>query len=236
MAIASRFWTYLELKTKVEQECDLEGEIFVQPSEMLGFCNEAIDNAEKIVKNTYADYFLDKDQLALTAGSSDVALPSRIYANKIRRITYKNTSGRIYTLSRLKDWKKFEAYEEEQAAGGTAGELRYLILNQTAGAPKIVFTRPASAEDAAATVTCWFIRQANRLTVDADIMDIPEAANYVTQYMKFKAFAKEGNPLLGLVVSQLNSEEESLQADLAEMVPDADDELEMDKSFYEDMA
>lgn len=55
------------------------------------------------------------------------------------------------------------------------------------------------------------------------------------QYMKFKCYEKEGHLNLGIAISQLNAEETSLQAVLADMVPDADDELEMDTSFYEDM-
>jgi hypothetical protein len=196
--------------------------------------NEAIDNAEKIVKNTYADYFLDKDTLTLVEGANEVAMPSRLYAHKIRRIIYRSGSQR-YTMNRVKDWKKFEVYDEEFSANSSSSELRYFILNQSAGSPKILLTRNASGADAAATVTCWFVRQANRLVDDSDIMDIPEAANYVMQYMKFKCYEKEGHPNLSLAVTQLNSEETSLQTDLTDMIPDADDEMEMDGSFYEEM-
>jgi hypothetical protein len=152
MAIASRFWTYAEILAKVERDLDLEGEVFVQPAEMLGYCNEAIDNAEKIVKNTYADYFLDKDTLTLVEGANEVAMPSRLYAHKIRRIIYRSGSQR-YTMNRVKDWKKFEVYDEEFSANSSSSELRYFILNQSAGSPKILLTRNASGADAAATVT-----------------------------------------------------------------------------------
>lgn len=235
MSIASRYWTYAELLAKVEKDCDLEGEIFVQPAEMLGYANEAIDNAEKIVQNTYPDYFLDKDTLALVEGTNTVGLPSRIYAHKIRRITFRSGT-QVYTISRVKDWRKFEEYEAEQAGSVTTDALRYFILNQSAGSPKILFTRNITSIEAAATVTCWFIRQGNRLVNTTDILDIPEAAGYVMQYMKFKCYEKEGHPNLGMAIAQLNAEEASLQAVLADMVPDADDELEMDTSFYEEMA
>lgn len=231
MAIASRYWTYLELKTKVLQDGDLEGETFIQPSEMLGYCNEAIDNAEKIVKNVYPDYFLDKAPLTLVAATQEVALPDAIYAHKLRRITYRNGSE-VYTIDRVRDWKKFEEYEEQAANSGSNVELRYFILNQTAGSPRITFNRPLTATDAAATVTAWFVRQANRVEEDADLLDIPEAANYVMCFMKFKCLEKEGHPGVSLAVAQLNAEEASLQADLVEMVPDGDDEIEQDKSFY----
>lgn len=234
MAIASRYWTYAELLAQVEKECDLEGEIFISPSEMLGYCNEAIDNAEKIVKNTYADYFLDKQPLTLVEGSNEVSLPSRIYAHKIRRITFRSGT-KVYTIARIKDWKKFEAYEQGQASSTNSDDLVYFLINSAAGTPKIVFPRNVTAAEAAATVTCWQVRQANRLVDDSDVMDIPEAANYIMAFMRYKCFSKEGHPGTSLAIAQLNAEEASLQGDLADMVPDADDELQMDASFYEDM-
>ncbi len=234
MTIASRYWTYTEMLTAVEASCDLEGEIFIQPAEMLQYCNEAIDNAEKIVQNTYPDYFLDKDSLALVAGNNTATLPSRIFAHKIRRITFR-TGSQVYTIGRVKDWRKFEAYEQDQAGGNDTAALRYFILNQSAGSPKILFTRNVTAAEAAATVTAWFIRQANRLVDGTDVMDVPEAANYVMQFMKYRCYEKEGHPNLGLAIAQLNAEETSLQGVLSEMVPDADDEMEMDTTFYEDM-
>lgn len=234
MTIASRFWTYAELLEKVEKDCDLEGELFVQPTEMLGYANEAIDEAEKIVQNTYADYLLSRAALTLTAGLNTADLPTTIYAHKIRRITYRN-GAETYTIDRVKDWRKFEEYEREQASGGSSGQLRYFIINTTAGTPQLLFTRNVTATEAAATVTCWFVRQANRLVDDSDKMDIPEAANYVMQYMKYKCYEKEGHPNLQLCVNALNAAETSLQGVLAEMIPDADDTLEMDLSFYEEM-
>jgi hypothetical protein len=236
MTVESRYWTYGELLEQVEKECDLEGEIFVQPTEMLSYANQAVDAAEKIVKNTYPDYFLDREPLTLTAGTNTASLPSRIYAHKIRRITYRSGSE-LYTVERVKDWRKFEVYEDEQANDtGGSGYLRYFIINTTPGSPNILFTRNLVARDAAATVTCWFLRQANRLVSESDILDIPEAANSVMAYMKFKAFYKEGHPNVSLAIAQLNQEEASLQADLADMVPDADDTIEMDVSFYEEMS
>ncbi len=235
MAIAARYWTYAELNTKVEKDLDLEDELFVVDSEMLGYANEAIDEAERIVKAVYPDYFLDKATLTLVDGTSEYALPTRIYAHKIRRMTYRLGST-VYTIKRVRDWKKFEIYEEEQASTGTTSDLAYFVINQTAGAPRILFTRPANAVDATATVTVWFVRQANRLAVDADVLDVPEAANYVMQFMKVKCYEKEGHPNWSGAVAQLNAFEKALKEDLEEMVPDADDMIEMDVSFYDEMA
>lgn len=233
MSIAARYWTYTELLAKVEQDLDLEGELFVQPTEMLGYANEAVDDAERIVKGAYSDYFLDKDTITLVSGTSEYSLPSRIYAHKLRRVIYRNGT-RIYTIDRLRDWHKFEEYETNTVVGAGTWLYRYMIFNTTAGAPKILFT--PSVGESGEYIHVWFIRQANRFVSGSDVLDIPEAANYVMQYMKTRCYEKEGHPMYGAAVAALAQAREDLEGDLAEMVPDADDSVEMDVSFYEDMA
>jgi hypothetical protein len=231
MSIASRYWTYAELLAKVERDLDIEGETFVQPDEMLGYANEAIDDCERIVKGVYPDYFLDKDTITLVTSTKEYSLPSRIYAHKIRRMVYRN-GGEVYTIPRIKDWRKFETYEVEQTGSGSSHISGYFILNSTAGAPKILFPQVNVSGE---YVQVWFVRQANRLVETTDVLDIPEASNYVMQHMKVRAYEKEGHPNLTLATQILVGLRADLEGDLAEMVPDADNELEMDTSFYEDM-
>ena len=231
MSIASRYWTYAELLAKVQMDLDIEGETFVQPDEMLGYANEAIDDCERIVKGVYPDYFLDKDTITLVSSTLEYALPTRCYAHKIRRMIYRN-GGEVYTIPRIKDWRKFETYEVEQTGSGSSHITGYFILNSTAGAPRILFPQ---VNVSGAYIQVWFIRQANRLVATTDVLDIPEAANYVMQHMKARAYEKEGHPNLGLALAALGALRTDLEGDLAEMIPDADNALEMDTSFYEDM-
>ena len=44
-----RFWTTSEIVEKIERDCDLEEELFIQSTEMLGYINEAIDDAEAVI-------------------------------------------------------------------------------------------------------------------------------------------------------------------------------------------
>lgn len=231
MSIASRYWTWTDMLAKIENDLDLQDEIFVTPTEMMGYANEGIDEVERIVKNVYPDYFLDKDTLTLVSGTKEYALPSRIYAHKIRRMVYRNGSE-IYTIPRIKDWRKFETYELEQASGGSTQITGYFILNSAAGTPKILFP---SILQSGVYVQVWFIRQANRITTGADVLDVPEAANYVMQYIKVRVYEKEGHPNLGMAIEVLKAMRAELATDLAEMIPDADDEIEMDMSFYGEM-
>ena len=234
MSIASRYWTYTELSDKVERDLDLEGEVFIQPTELLDYFNEAVDKAEEIVHTLYEDYFLDKDTITLVSGTSEYSLPSRIYAHKIRRIIYRNGS-RVYTVARIKDWKKFEEYALDLVGGslGNTSEYKYFILNQAAGTPKLLFTPEVG--ESGTYITVWFLRQANRFVSGSDVLDIPEAANFVMQYVKCRCYEKEGHPNLAMGLAALAESKASLEGVLSTMVPDADNEVEMDLSVYEEM-
>lgn len=233
--IATRYWTYGELRTKVEQDLDLEGETFVQPSEMLGYANEAVEAAVKILLGLTggADYFLDKVPLTLASGTDEYPLPSKVYAHKLRGITYRNGS-RAYQIHRVRDWKKFQEYELNQVGGPSYGaEYKFFLLNSDAGAPRIILS-PSVVENGQ-FVTVWYQRVANRFLTDADVLDIPEAANFVMSYMKKMCYYKEGHPNLPVAIASLNKEESDLQAVLAEMIPDMENEIELDLSFYAEM-
>jgi hypothetical protein len=234
MSIATRYWTYTELLTKVQMDLDLEGEIFIQPAEFLGYFNEAVDKSEELLHGLYEDYFLDKETITLVSGTSEYDMPSRIYAHKIRRVIYRNGS-RSYTINRLRDWKKFELYALDQVGGsqGSAAEYRYFIINSSAGSPKFIFTPEVG--EAGEYITVWFLRQANRFVTGSDTLDIPEAANFVMQYVKCRCYEKEGHPNLTMALGTLVELKSSLEGILAAMAPDADNEIEMDTSIYGEM-
>lgn len=233
MSIATRFWTYTDLLAKVERDGDYEGEEFIQPLEYLGLFNEAIDSAEQIIHGLYEDYFLDHDTITLVSGTSEYVLPSRIYAQKIRAVMYRNGT-RAYEVKRVRDWKKFIQYTADLVGGAqSSAEYQYFMINQSAGAPKALFT-PA-VNESGAFVEVWFLRQANRLLTGADVLDIPEAANYILQYVKTRCYEKEGHPNLVKAVGDLARERSDLEGVLSTMTPDADNEIELDTSFYGDM-
>lgn len=233
MAITTKYWTKLELTEKIERDLDLEGEVFIQPEELDGYLNEAIDEAELEVHGLYEDYFLSRYTLPFVSGTSEYVLPPTIYAHKIRRVTYRNGT-RTYTIDRIRDWYKFEEYELDKVGGAQSeAEYRYFLLNETPGAPKFLFTPDVS--ETGSFVTIWFYRQANRLEDDDDVLDIPEAANFVMQHAKVRCYEKEGHPNLGKAMQDLEKERTLLQGILASMIPDANNVIEMDLSSYEEM-
>jgi hypothetical protein len=117
--------TYQELREAVEREFDLEEENFVQPDEMLKYCNDALREAEKQITTMYEDYFLSKAYLPLTVGVSEYDLPADIWAHKIRGIVYQSGTI-IYELKRLRTRNMFEDLEEINQFS-TSDWYRYFI-------------------------------------------------------------------------------------------------------------
>lgn len=224
-----RIWTYSEIKTKIEEDLDLEDETFITDNELLAYANEAVDEAEAEIHTVYEDYFLTKASLALVQGTEEYALPEDIYGNKIRRIMYRN-GGDVYTVARIRDWRKFEEYTLELAYQSST-RYRYFIINSTVGAPKIVLSPPAK-ETSAANVTIWYLRNANRFTDDDSECDIPEFVSFVIQYMKVRCYEKEGNPLVQKALADLEQQRAQMNATLTAMVVDDDNEMEPDLSIY----
>ena len=230
-----KFWTWSEIRTKIEQECDLEDEDFVRRDELLAYCNEAIDEAEAEIHSLYEDYFLKKADISVVANDEFFSIPTHmpdIYADKIRRIIFREGSGTtVYTVTRLKDWKKFEqkAVQDTQL---TTDLYQYFLVNSTPGNPQVMLV-PKSRE--AGTLTIWYLRNANRLAVDSDVCDIPEFINFIFSHMKVKVYGKEGHPGYQEALERLESERNRMNAVLSSRVPDMDNEIELDVSHYEDM-
>jgi hypothetical protein len=222
------------MKAKIKRDLDLEDEgEFLSDDDLLSFANEAIDDAEAEVHTLYEDYFLSKGSISLVSGTDEYELPSDIYAHKIRRIVYQNGS-KIYKVSRINDWKKFELYSIERV-NNTNTLYYYFLINAVAGAPRILMT-PVPQETTADAMIVWYLRQAAELTQDADIMDIPEAHNFIYQYIKVRCYEKEQHPMLQKAMVDLDRERALLQGTLAAMTPDAENEVPPDISHYEEMS
>lgn len=226
------YWTYLEMKTKVKNDTDTQSETFVSDTELLGFFNEAIDEMEKEVHKLNEDYFLSSAPLTLVSGTEEYALPANIYAMKIRGLVYRK-GAQVYPIKRLRDWNKLENYEFNKTAQGSYQLYNYLVKNSTAGAPRIVIT--PLPNESGAFVQVWYIRVANELSVDGDICDIPEAANFIMQYVKCKIYEKEHNPIMQKASADLAEMKANVLTSLSEKTPDNDTEIQPDYSYYTDM-
>ena len=226
-----KYWTWAEIKAKVRKELDLEAEVFIEESELLEYANEAIDEAEAEIHALYEDYFLTSASISLVANTEEYDLPSDIYAHKIRRIVYRNNST-VYEVERLRDWRKFEKKHVADVFS-TSDLYTYFLRNTTPGSPKIIWV--PKARETGPNAELWYIRNANRLLVDADVCDIPEFITFIFDYMRVRVYEKEGHPLLQQAEARLQRRRALMQGVLSNMIPDAMNEIEADMTMYEEM-
>ena len=225
-----RFWTYSEIREKIENDLDLQSETFILPEEMLAYVNEAIDEAEAEIHTIYEDYFLTYETLTLVSGTNEYDLPADIYAHKIREIVY-NNGGNLWTMRRLRDWKKIARWElSNQYEDGQITD--YFIINRTAGSPRILFMPPN--KESGDIIKIWYLRNANRMVDDTDVCDIPEFVSFVIAFAKYKCLEKEGNPMIEVAVANLEQQRSQMRGVLSGMVADSGNEIEADYTHYEE--
>ena len=228
-----RYWTYAEIRDKVLADLGLEQEEFITPSELMGYCNMAIDDAESEIHTIYEDYFLTKADLDVVQGVSEVALPDNIYANKIRGIVY-NDGTDLYTVSRYrKSVSMFEALEDDKDSGSTI--MKYLLFNDSASAGVKINLVPAPSYTRTGALKVYYLRNANRMVDANSVCDIPEFVDYIMQFMKVRCYEKEGHPNLQMAIGVMDYKKKNLINTLSNMIPDGDNELEKDTSFYWEM-
>ncbi len=227
-----KYWTWGELSQKIERDLDTEDEVFVTPSELIGYGNEAIDDIEKSIHALCEDYFITRTpagSVLVTPGIEEIDLPTDIYANKIREVIYV-TGGQAFPAKALKNWRKFARYEDNIVnSPGSTNYYHYFVLNSVAGAPKLILT-PTPVESGELKI--WYIRNANEIIDDTSILDIPEAASYITKFCSVKIMAKELHPLLEVAKAELEVIKADLIGVLSEMFPNNETELEPDYTFY----
>lgn len=238
MTLATEFLTYAEIEALIEAETDLDiGEdSFINQAEMMGYVNKAVDRAEQLVHTLYEDYYLARDTLALESGTEEYALPTDIYAHKIRGLV-DYTNGDVIKITRERDWEKFTAYRlNKNGSNGASGPYKWFPINETPGSPMMLI---APTPTASRTVERWYHRQANRITLTTDVYDIPEGKGHLLAFLRERVVWKKthGNPesaSLQTARADLAMEEQLLVETLTNMVVDGDTEVEPDFRHYEE--
>ena len=168
-----KVWQYQEMYTKIKNDLDLNDETFISPNEMVGYFNEALNEAESEIIDINAEYFLTKFYVPFTQGVGLYTLPSSIYANKIRGIMYTNGST-IYPVQRYKRRTKFQdlAFTDQY---GQADDYRYILVNNVIGQAQVEF-HPVARETAIlppsnlafTPIVLWYIRNCVRVPVTGE--------------------------------------------------------------------
>lgn len=225
--------TYLDMATKVRKDLDLLDEIFISDSELMGYFNEGIDEAECEILGLAEDYFLTKDTIDLVSGTDEYDLPTDIYANKVRGLIY-SKDGLIYKINKIRELDKFEEIAYIANSTITDDLFQFLVTNPAGDTPKIVLY-PTPSFSAVGAITIWYIRNATRMATNADECDIPEFTRFVEQFVKVKCYEKEGHPNTASALSSLESYRRQMISTLREMIPDNDNQIEQNFNPYSEM-
>ena len=226
--------TYAEIERKVRLDLDLQEETFITSEELLGYANEAINEAEAEIHTIYEDYFLTFGYVPLVNGTELYDLPSAIYANKIRAIIYENGSNTVYTIDRLREPGKFELERLANQNQGTDW-YQYMLINNAAAtisaSPQMLLI-PTPREDLTPGIKVWYLRNANRMIDDTSVCDIPEFVEFVIQYIKVRCYEKEGHPNIQFARVDMERHRTFMRDTLSNRVPDDDTKIPLDLSTY----
>lgn len=229
--------TFLELKTKFERDLDLEGEEFIQETELMELFNDGIRKCEAHIHKLGLEdiYFKTSDTPSLVSGTSDYAMPTNVYASKILECVYAS-GNKIFEVKRIKGRDKHVRKAEIDFDGGSDPKYLYDLRHDTA-AGGIKWVLIPSAKETSTNITRWYIRKVQSMTADASVCDLPEVCyNFLYAYVAYRAWGKEGDARAGDAKAAHDEELQLMLDTLAEMTPDEENEMEMDTSIYDDMA
>lgn len=224
--------TLLQLRTKVLEPIDAieaisdDNDSMYSVDEVNRYINKGIQKAEALIHNIYEDYFLAYKAMSIVSGTSAYVLPTDMYLNKIRKILFDDGTDR-YSIDKIKHIEKIQDIV-------SGDRYKYKITNNTGVGNKInIFPTPTFTNSTFTNM--YYIRKAAQLVTDSDEIDIPEFEDFVVLYARRECLKKQiGNPMLEDCKAELKQEGIDMVDTLGTMIPDEDNTLELDTSFYED--
>lgn len=237
-----KLFTYQDLETRVRNDLDLnDSNNFIGSEEMVSLFNEALLDGESEIMSLNQDYFLKQATITLVQGQSAYSLPTDIYGQKIRSLMYVN-GPKIYPIIRIKELHEFYKYEEVNYYATGETEYGYILLNQTAGLESKISLAPPAIENGP-YVRIYYIRHAQRIpligengatraTQLATIVDLPEWADYMVQFVKCRCYEKEMDPRLSAALEALANRKKMMVESLSKQVVDNSDDIPVDIQFY----
>lgn len=175
--------TYGEILSFVRGKLDLQEESFITPMELLGYAGEAIKVCESEVQKLGIDddYFAATMPLRINQNAPELKVPSRVFANKIKRLVYQNGSV-IYEINRLRTKARY-------LVGATLNEydtqlgFSYMIKNNDArvGSKFVFFPPPKEDTVVVAKANC-------DMTLGSNVVILPDISG-----LKIGYFAENEN-------------------------------------------
>ena len=216
--------TWGEIREEIQAEYDLSEETFVDATELLQYANSAIEDIEKEIHTIHDKYFHSESVVSLITGVQDYNLPTDIYANKVTGLYYTDGTTK-YEIKEIKDLREIIDVESED-------DYRYKIVNTTSNGTKLRIY--PSSRETSNNVTLFYRRRIKLFQNDASILDVPEAKEFVKQYVIDKAMNKERMTPDAPESAALGRKRKALLDSLENMIDDDNTDLLINTEFYEE--
>lgn len=224
---------FSDMKQVIRDDLDLNEETFIVDDSWKAYYNEGVSFIESQVHTLYEDYFRSRTKRNVTEGDENLSLPANIYANKIRKIFWQGDSREDrYEIKRIRDLEQTMFVDQND-------RYRYDMVNEGVtndiplGTTMQVYP-PFRDTTTNTPVIIYYLRSANRYVDDTSVCDIPEFSDVVNQYVRYRCRKKEGHPLTDMEKDDLNTMIMNMISTLKSRVPDENDEILKDMSFYND--
>ena len=215
-------WDLDRLTQKIQRDLELHAQIYTQPEDIQSFLNDAIDDAEELIVDSFSDYFIDDEDYTVTAGQQFLDLPTDIYEMRIRGLYFdKNSFAEQGTTSGV--WYKVRKIPLEQMATINENDFyRYRLTNsQTDG--RRINIHPAIRENSVGRFKLWYIRKAKRLEESTDVLEEGLRPQFIISHAKVSILTKERSDMAGLEIQKLAGQREKLLDSLSRVSDDAED-------------
>lgn len=216
-------WTLDRLTTKIQRDLELHAEIYVQPDDIKSFINDAIDDAEELIINSFSDYFLTFQDYTVATGDSYLEFPDDIYEMRTRGLYYDKQEFAQGSGASSGDWYKVKKMMLEQIAEvGSNDFYQYRNVNSQANGPRI-YIYPSIREDSTGRFRLWYIREAARLNESLDVLERGLRPQYIISHAKVSVLQKEGSDMLPLEISRLEAQTKKMLDSLSRVSDDNED-------------
>ena len=222
--------TWAEIKQQVQEKVDTQDEVFVDDLELLRAANRGIKRAEQLVKTLYEGYYMTFSDLVITADEKHAPLPAGIYASKIRELWYE-TPSQSYEIKPIVRNETARRLDRRRNASGYEN-FRYELTNDAALGTRIRLY-PTPSQSITITEGIKYIRDANMIVDDTTVIDVPEADNFLVQFLCDFVINKERVTPDADDSPALQREQKMLVDTLSHMIPDQNNVIEPDLEFYE---
>ncbi len=216
-------WTLDELHKKVRDDMESHAEVLVTDEEMTRYINDAVDDAEELIVNSFSDFFLTYADIPVTVGDEQLTLPTDLYEMRVRYVAFdENEFNQDNNVTR--QWYKVKKLPLEEVAEVYGNDdYHYRVFNdRTNGLRMQIF--PPIRNTTIARFRIYYIRRAARLVEGTDVLETGLRPQYIISHVKQAIYMKEGDPLYNVQDTITKEQTKKLLDSISRLTDDREDE------------